>query len=213
MNYGELKAQFAGLLNRRDMTTVQQDSFMQQGISRIQRELRVPPMEASVSVTQDGSYTAFPIPSTLLELIDISAYDASGTFVRTLTGVDLQTALLTARNSGFVPECYARRGSDYVVGPVPATGMQLRIDYYAELPALSADTDTQTLTRIAPDLFIYAALSYAADFYVDKRVGAFEARYQSIKDTLQQQADLDDLTASKAMRPAHDYQDDLWSDD
>jgi hypothetical protein len=54
MNYGELQAQFEGLLKRRDMTPTQSQIFLQQAVSRVQRVLRIPPMEKSVAVTYDG---------------------------------------------------------------------------------------------------------------------------------------------------------------
>lgn len=212
MNFGDMKTQFTGLLRRNDITPALKDTFFQQGIALIQRDLRIPPMEKSVSITQDGSYgvTGVPIPADLIELISISLYDTAGNFVRVITGSDLQTALRAARTSG-LPEFYARQGSNYVLGPVMDIGDVVRVDYYAELPALAADSDTNVVTRIAPDLFIYAALSYAADYYLDKRTAVWAARYQSILSALQDQADLDDLTAAKSEQPAYDLQDDLWA--
>lgn len=206
MNLGEMKTLFTGLLKRRDCTNDLRDIFIQQGIARVQRELRLPPMEAAIEVVQDGSYIVFPIPSDLIELISLSIFDSAGNFVRTLEGVSTEEALTAARQPG-LSEVYSRRGTDWIVGPVLEEGAKLRIDYYAELPSLAADEDTNTLTAVAPDVFIYAALSLAADYFIDKRVDRFEQRYQSIKQSLQDQADLDDLTAAKTVRPAYAWPD------
>jgi hypothetical protein len=59
--------------------------------------------------------------------------------------------------------------------------------------ALSADTDTNWVTEIAPTLLIYAALSYSCDYYLDDRKQLFEASYQQIADQIQQMALQDEL--------------------
>ena len=39
------------------------------------------------------------------------------------------------------------------------------------------NSDTNALTVTAPDLLIYAALTYAADYYLDERAGIFEQKF------------------------------------
>src|SRR5687768_10835213 len=81
MNYGELKAQFEGLLKRRDMTAAQSDTFLQQAVSRVQRVLRIPPQERSVAITYDGSTFTdgeIPVPNDYLRLIGMTATGADG---------------------------------------------------------------------------------------------------------------------------------------
>lgn len=189
MNYGELKAQFEGLLKRRDMTPAQSDTFLQQGISRVQRVLRIPPMEKSVAVTYDGvifSNGEIPLPGDYLRLINISVNDEA----EPLKMADLGTVLSLIKNGpGAVPSRYVRRGGSLVIGPAPRVGDTFRIDYYNEFPSLSAPGDSNFLSVSADDLVIYAALSYAGDWFVDKRAASWEARFQSIK------AEIDDMAA------------------
>ena len=45
MNFGDLKAHFNDLLNRSDITTTLTTRFIDQGIARIQRQLRIPANE------------------------------------------------------------------------------------------------------------------------------------------------------------------------
>jgi hypothetical protein len=81
MNYGELQAQFEGLLKRRDMTPTQSTTFLQQAIARIQRVLRIPPMEKSVAVVYDGTILTdgeIPIPNDYLRLIAMTATSPAG---------------------------------------------------------------------------------------------------------------------------------------
>jgi len=45
MNKGEIRAHFIALLNRSDCSNALADTFIDQAITRIQRQLRVPAME------------------------------------------------------------------------------------------------------------------------------------------------------------------------
>ena len=45
MNYGTLKSHFNDLLNRSDITSTLTERFIDQGIARIQRQLRTPANE------------------------------------------------------------------------------------------------------------------------------------------------------------------------
>lgn len=190
MNYGELKTQFLGLLKRRDITDAQADTFLHQAIQRVQRVLRIPPMEKSITVTYDGDVFKdgeLPIPSDYLRLIAISADDR-----RELKQADLTTVLELAKYQG-CPSKFTRRGSKWKFGPTPTIGTKFRIDYYDEFSDLVAPTDKNYLTVGANDLCIYGALSFAADWFIDKRAPMFEARFIQIKDEIQDQADQDAL--------------------
>lgn len=50
MNKGEIRAHFKALLNRSDITDALADTFIDQGITRIQRSLRVPSMEKNTPI-------------------------------------------------------------------------------------------------------------------------------------------------------------------
>ena len=208
MNYGQLREQFEGLLKRRDMTPSQSETFLQQAVSRVQRVLRIPPMEKSVSVTYDGvTYQdgEIPIPNDYLRMIALTVTTPSG-HERVLRLKDLQTVLDLARSSDDCPSAYVRRGGLWKVGPTPAAGTVFRIDYYDEFPSLADPTDSGYLTTGPTDLVIYAALSYAADWFVDKRAPAWEARFQSILAEVQNQADQDALINAE-VSPAYHFPD------
>lgn len=193
MNYGDLQAQFEGLLKRRDLTPTQSTTFLQQAVSRIQRVLRIPPMEKSVAVVYDGTILTngeIPIPSDFLRLITITATSPAGVETEVYQR-DLPT-ILSARKTTGCPTGFTRRGSVWTFGPMPEAGTTFRIDYYDEFPTLSVPTDTNYLTS-ASDLVIYAALSYAGDWFVDKRTPAWENRFQTIVAEIQNQADQDTL--------------------
>jgi hypothetical protein len=203
MNYGELKTQFEGLLKRRDLTTTQRDTWLQQAISRIQRKLRVPAMERPGSYTTDSS-GAISIPDDLVQLKAITV-DATPTDLSART---LQEVLQTRKDLvGYPPTMYCRRDGNYLLAPFPAVGTVVTVDYYAELNALTLDTDTNWLTDIAPDVIVYGALSLACDWFIDKRGATFEQRFVQFAQELQDQGDLDELNNAR-MAPAHTYPED-----
>ena len=72
--------------------------------------------------------------------------------------------------------------------PQPTSGT-VSLYYYGTFDALSADSDENILTKVAPDLAIYAGLTFAADFYLDNRAELFEQKFRQFMNELQGQAD------------------------
>jgi hypothetical protein len=207
VNLSQLTSQFLALMNRTDLNAnpALASTFINQSILRLQRELRVPFMEKIVRYTIPETYDAslgLAIPSDLLELIDLNVdSDASGLIDYPLQRVQLKEAMTRAQYTD-VPRVFARRGGYWVLGPTPAAGSTIEIVYYTEFAPLIEPTDTNTISRIAWDAVIYAALAAACDFFHDERGQLFEARYKQIGGDLQNMADGDELTADAAVRPA-----------
>lgn len=204
MNYGELKTHFVAVLNRRDITATLRDTFLQMAIARIQRELRAPLMEKSVLVTIGSEYDGIEIPSDYIALVAITVVDQEVKLQR----VDLEVALAYEAQDTTTPQVFARQAGKWILGPMPAEDTVIRIDYYGEVGELEDDEDENTLTIIAWDLITYAALVLAAEYYLDRRLESFEQRYQTILNTLQGQADYDELS-SGFIRPCISMEDDL----
>lgn len=202
MNLSEMKAQFNGLMNRRDLTanTALQQTFIDQAVLRVQRELRCPAMEKSVLITIGSDYAGLIIPNDLIELIQIIPDETSNR----LDQVDISQALKLAKNSG-VPYAFERQGGLWVLGPAPVSGTVIRVDYYAELTPLVDPTDTNVISQIAWDLIVYAALVQAATYYKDSRKADWELEYERILEGLQDQSDADELNTSAAVQPAYSY--------
>lgn len=202
MNYGELKTHFQSILNRRDLTASLRATFLQMSIARIQRELRAPLMEKSVLVTISGDYDGLEIPNDYIALVDLIVQDEETALQR----VDIQEALKESLNLG-VPRIFARQAGKWILGPTPYEDMVIRIDYYGEVDALEDDEDENTLTIVAPDLITYGALVYAAEYFLDRRLESFENRYTTMLNTIQSQADFDELS-NAIMLPCHNMEDD-----
>lgn len=201
MNYSELKTQFEGLLKRRDLTSTQRDIWLQMSLSRLQRTLRIPAMEKSVTTTTDSEIQdgIIAIPNDLLELKAITI-DAEE--------VELQARplreVLASRVSIGIPSMFVRRTASYVLGQYPQDGLTIRIDYWSEFDALEADEDENTLSIIAPYAIIYGALVLAADYFLDKRAPLFREVFNAELSSLQDQADRDELT-NAVVAPAYSY--------
>lgn len=189
MIFSEIKTNFQGLLNRRDLTPSLTTTFIDFGVKRIQRELRVPAMEKQVLFTTDGTANV-PVPGDLLEIISILYQDANT--AEKLVKVDYQRGLRASMSPGN-PKVYTRDVSTFVLGPAPPLGTPILLNYYADASSLVDDTDRNWLTDVSPDLLIYAALTYAADYFLDERADKFEARYNQIGSALQAMGQQDDF--------------------
>jgi hypothetical protein len=217
MKLSDLTAQFQGLMNRGDMrnNAALATTFINQAILRLQRELRVPFMEKTIlyTIPSDGSWNGkISIPADLLELIDIMVdSDSDGVCDYPLQKAGLKETMTLSEPgyAGPFPRVYSRKGGSWILGPAPALGAFVEISYFAEFAPLVNPTDENTCSKVAWDAIIYGALSAAADYYIDDRAQAFEARYKQITAMLQEQADADELTADAAVRPAWVFNDDL----
>ena len=175
MNKGEIRAHFIALLNRSDCPNALADTFIDQAITRIQRQLRVPSMEKQneYNVTSDVGVSKVTMPSDLLEVIEL--YYDGNSLVRIPLNEMVQYQKAGQLGS---PRFYCREQSSLRIFPIPDSG-SLFLNYYAEQDQLIADTDTNMFTTIASDLLTYTALSYAADYFLDERATIFDTKSSS----------------------------------
>lgn len=202
MNYGELKSHFEALLNRSDNTSALTETFITQGISRIGRQLRTAMSEKLQSFALTSKTSAFTLPSDFIEII--SLYYDDRQLIRLPMAKFRPYTKSSATGS---PKYFTRQQESIFLHPAPTDGT-LVLYYYGDFDELSADSDTNALTNAAPDLIIYAALTYAADFYLDERAELFEAKYQGFLAEIQEQANDQELNgSSNTIAPAYAYGD------
>jgi hypothetical protein len=156
-------------------------------------------MEKGILVTIEDPYTGLVIPNDLLELIQIIPQNTLRSIKRCSISKALQLATITDD-----PVEYCRRAGQYILAPSPPIGSVIGIDYYAEMEPLVLGTDENIISIIAWDLIVYAALSFAADWFTDKRAATFEGRYQQILARLQEQGDEDELDTA-VMQFCHEW--------
>ena len=202
MNYGQIKSHFQDLLNRSDITTALTTRFIDQSIARIQRQLRTPMSERVLEVTITSQTESMTLPSDFMEIISLyhSEYELERVSMRRYR--ELIGNVFTGK-----PQFFTRQAEKLLLYPQPADG-KLVLYYHGEFPALSADSDENVLTQSAPDLVIYGALSFAADFYLDNRAELFEGRFNQFLLELQEQANDQELQGgTQSILPSYRYQD------
>lgn len=195
MTLAELKAEFLAILNNRLCTPTLRDTFLNQGLLRIKRELRARTIETNDTFPVVESYSGIPLPDDYEALIDLIVND------KQLERRDLTYVLQLAQTEG-VPLYFARQGDNWMLGPAPAEGTDVEIIYYATATLPQSDLDSNALTTEASDLVIYAALSFAGVHFVDRRTDGWESKYVMTRESINDQAVLDDLTNS-TVSPAY----------
>lgn len=184
MNKATVRAQLKALLNRNDCTDAQADIFIDQAVARIQRTLRIPPMERVQTYTVTAeSPEMLSLPSDFLQLKHL--YHSTGSIPYT----DLGSYLKMVDAPGGIPKVYTRVQGSYLLKPTPPVDFVITMVYYGEIPDLVTDTDSNFVTEIAPDLLVYGALTFAADFFIDDRKDSFEQIAVRIFNEVQDQAD------------------------
>ena len=201
MNKGELRAHFKALLNRTDCSDALADTFINQSISRIERTLRIPPMEKTNTYNIAGATTFLMVPSDFLEILDLYSDDNNLQRQPLAKMVEMEKG-----GENGTPRFFCREGEKFRIYPYPTTGSVV-LNYYASFPAMTADSDSIDLGLVASDLITYGALSYASDYFLDERGQLFEAKYQSFIMELQEQSnDAETSGTVQTMQPVAVYE-------
>lgn len=179
MSFNTTKATFQSILNRDDCTDAQATAFLQQGISRVQRDCRLPSMERTLIITPEATMSNFIVPTDLIQPIDVLVQDVNTGRFKALAKKSYRRLLDYDPNDQ--PCVYARNQTQIWIAGSVGVGQQVMFIYYGNFsPFADADSDNE-LTASTPDLAVYAALSYAADSFQHPSAQAWEARYQAIK--------------------------------
>lgn len=187
MNKLGIRTSVKNLLARNDTTDSIVDGFIDMAMARIQRTLRVPSMEKMMvtTVAAENANTII-LPNDFLKLKHL--YTTSLAQNNSIEYKDVAAFMQTPDNPGGVPRIYTRVQGSLLLKNTPPVGLKIAMVYYGEIPDLVADTDSNFLSEIAPDLLIYTALSFAADYYIDDRKDQFESVAESAFQQLMDQA-------------------------
>lgn len=202
MNYGDIKSHFNNVLNRSDITTALTETFIDQGIARIQRQLRTPLNENLSTYTLIGRTPSVTLPNDFLEIISLYYED---TELQRIPMSKYRAVAVSPIQGG--PTTFIRQQQDLFLHPEPSSG-NLVLYYYAEFAPMVQDTDENTLAAVAHDLIIYAALTYAADFYLDERAPLFETKYNQFLSEIQEQANDQEMNGGiQSIQPTYTFTD------
>ena len=204
MTYGEIRTNFLSILNNTSCTDAMADAFIEQGMARSQRLLKLPTQEAIDEVSVTDGFEGIDLPNDLVRIINVYIYDIEGLNNGALDRISLTSYLEKAITTS-TPKWYTRHRGQLLLNPTPLAGSTVKLLYYSEFNTFTDDDDETSLSMIAPDLFIYGGLIYAADRYLDERLPRFEDRYQQIVSELQNQADEDELSGAAVVRETYQF--------
>lgn len=206
MSYNSMLADFQTVLNRDDCSAAQAAVFITQGVQRIQRDCRLPSMERQEIITiGDAGANFVLVPQDMIQPIEI---------VWTSTGRDFEPRALKKlpyrdiiRKNGLdLPRWYARMQGQYWIAGAVTPGETIQIFYYGNFSAWANGNADNELSASTPDLAVYAALSYAGDYFECALSAQWEARYQTIKaEVIQMGEDLDAEGGEQTMQPVYKW--------
>ena len=212
MSWNSVLASMQTILNRDDCTAAQAAQFLIEGVQRIQRECRLPSMERALIIQPQGQMTFFPVPTDLIQPIDVIWQAGAGTQwsggpPKVLVKRPYRDLLkYTNAAPNVPPHSYARNQTQMWLVGYPNIGDTVTFLYYGNFtPWANGNVDNE-LSSSAPDLMIYAGLSYAGDYFVHPLTQTWESRYQSLQKSYQGLSDdLDAEGGPQAIQPIYNW--------
>ena len=204
--FTELKDAIADWLDRSDLTARIPD-FIALAEARINRELRIRPMEvrSTMYATVDQQY--FNLPGGYIQMRNIQLNTNPTTPLEYITP-EMLDRLYGSTTTG-KPRAYTLIGDEIQLAPIPDSAYQIEMAFYEKFTPLgdgSAGTVTSNwLTANAPDILLYGALMEAEPFIKnDERIPVWLNGYSNAIDKLQRQ-DQRDRHSGSAMRVRNIY--------
>lgn len=197
-NFGELRAEFKDLLDRKTCTDALADQFLNDALTRLHRILDVPGMEREICVAFDSDKT-LPVPSELIRLIDFDSKDR--TEFKYLPPDEFRRVSRGSQVPPVPVKYYTRRFCRYEFYPefdIVETP-QINILCYSDSPSIEDDADYIPILVWAPDLVKYAAMADATAYFEDAdRAQLFERRYLTLLAEIQDQSREQEMMALNA---------------
>jgi len=212
--YADLEKRVMDLINRTDCTNALARQFIQDALRKTQRTIRLPSLEKvlqiSVGTTPTVQYNqtngVVIIPQDFISMV--YAYTKDGVIKRVPMTKFIELNASVSKSG--LPKYYTRVQNTFHLKPIPQTGHEIDIVYQGEDDPLVNGTDTNTFSTVAPDLLVYGACIFAADYFNDERKGNFAAMYDQIQRELQNMVDdAESATIDASVQPAMSYPTDI----
>jgi len=175
--YSELKSSIETWLNREGDTSLIPviPDFISLAEAQIARDVRHWRQEKRVTTTVNEQYENLPID--WLAMIQIQLTE--GGKLQSISASELQDRKQLSRVPN-KPQFFRLTADQIELYPIPNTGYEASMQYYARVPALTdADPYNWILTEY-PDVYLYGALIHAAPYLLDdNRLEVWASLYQS----------------------------------
>jgi hypothetical protein len=204
--YTELKDAIADWLDRSDLTSRIPD-FIALAEARINRELRIRPMEVRSTMVTTVDQQYFNLPGGYIQMRNIQLNTNPTTPLEYITP-EMLDRLYGSTTTG-KPRAYTLIGDEIQLAPIPDSAYQIEMAFYEKFTALGDGTSgtvtSNWLTTNAPDVLLYGALMEAEPFIKnDERIPVWLNGYSNAINKLQQQ-DQRDRHSGSAMRVRNIY--------
>lgn len=172
----DLKAAIADFLNRDDLASVI-PTFVSLVEADLNRSVRHWRMENRATAPVSTQYSA--IPSDFLEPIRLHLETTDYRLLTPTSSQDLQLRRSAGRDVAARPEYYALTQGEIELYPTPDDTYDLEMNYYARIPALVNDPDTNWVLTYFPDAYLYGSLLQSAPYLgEDARSQVWATLYQ-----------------------------------
>tara|TARA_R110000850_G_scaffold127421_5_gene246469 strand:+ start:593 stop:1240 length:648 start_codon:yes stop_codon:yes gene_type:complete len=176
----DLRGRLRAWSNRKDLPDELLSDFINIAQARLNRLLRIPPLEADAILTPSAKGSV-RVPRDFLEMIAAWYTDAQGRRV-SLDRKDIAYTQELSSGGNSSPQFFARQGFDLQLSPVPldVTSNSVELYYYASIQPLIENTDVNWFTEDAPEVLLYGALAELS-LYLRDEIGAgqWEAKFQN----------------------------------
>ena len=204
--FTELKDAVADWLDRSDLTARIPD-FITLAEARLNRDLRIRPMEVRSTMETTASQRYFNLPGGYIQMRNIQINTNPITPLEYITPEMLDR--LYGSNTTGKPRAYTLIGDEIQLAPIPDSDYTVEMAFYEKFTALGDGTSgtvtTNWLTLNAPDVLLYGALLEAEPFIKnDERVNLWINAYNSAITRIQD-ADARDRHSGSAMRIRNIY--------
>lgn len=183
--FGDLKTAVTSAMGRDDIP----DHIYDLATAHLNSKLRLREMMATTTRTAAEDVT---LPDDFREAVTVTV-EYSGV-KKKLSGVG-QDALNIAYDESGLPSFYAVDGPTMTLMPVPDSDYDMEIIYYAQLPSLSLDEDTNVVLTTYPGLYYYMCLYHAAVWAKD---GQSAAGYYSAYELAETEARRGDVRSRRS---------------
>ncbi len=202
--FNQMLASFSAILLRDDCLPPQATIFLQQAITRITRECRLPSMERALIVTAGEALTLLPVPADFIEAIDLTVSGDGLLEPHALRFVSQRDLIRIPTQFVGYPRCYSRFQAQFNIAPAVPQGATAQLSYYGDFSPFATPDSSNEISASSPDLVVYGALSFAADAFQHPSAEQWEARYQQILMQVQMQGyDADSKGGYTAINPMY----------
>lgn len=172
-NFAELQAAIGSYLARDDLSSYLGD-FIGLAEARINRDLRIRPMETSTALTTVGGTPTIELPARYLQMRLLTLEANPGRVLTYLTPEDLRRRYRSS--GGGKPFVFTLEADAIRLAPTPDGVYSIGCLYYAAFAPLSGGVNW--LIQNAPDVYLYASLCEAMPFIGnDRRLAVWQALY------------------------------------